>query len=68
MRPKIKAVYFLFGITFLSFSIFTNTLDNRPTNWDDPAIFSNPVFHGLSLSNLGQALTFRAASTPQGAR
>ena len=65
MRPKSKAVYYLFGIAFLSFCIFINILDNTPTNWDDPAIFSNPHFQGLTIENLSHALTLQKNATFQ---
>lgn len=57
------AVLTLLGV--LVFGVFYNTLGNPPTNWDDPALFSNQRLHSLNPENLVQVLTFQAGSTYQ---
>jgi len=52
-------------LSVLSFALFMNTLDNKPTNWDDPALFSRTIIHALNADNLKQVLTYHAGSTYQ---
>ncbi len=49
----------------LIFTLYYNTLDNSPTNWDDPALFTYPYIHGFSHENLKHVLTFQKGMTYQ---
>jgi tetratricopeptide (TPR) repeat protein len=55
-------------LSVLSFALFMNTLDNKPTNWDDPALFSRTTIHAFNAENLKQVLTYHAGSTYQPVR
>ena len=55
-------------ISVMVFAVYFNILDNSPTNWDDPAIFSRTALHGMSLENLKQVLAFNPNSTYQPVR
>ena len=57
-------------ISVMVFALYFNILDNSPTNWDDPAIFSRMALHGLTWENLQQVLGFQihSASTYQPVR
>lgn len=64
-----KTRWILFAaIAVLAFGIYSNILDNDPTNWDDPALFNRTTIHSLSLDNLGQILSFHKGSTYQPVR
>ncbi len=55
-------------LSVLSFALFLNTLDNQPTNWDDPAIFNNTTIHALNAEHLRQVLTYHPGATYQPVR
>jgi protein O-mannosyl-transferase len=55
-------------LSVLSFALFINTLDNKPTNWDDPALFSKTAIHAFNTENLRQVLSYHSGSTYQPAR
>jgi len=61
---KIKFPYVLIACIVVM-GIYLNTLDNAPTNWDDPAIFTNPYLRGLTVENLAHALTFQTNTSFQ---
>lgn len=50
------------------FALYFNVLDNKPTNWDDPAIFTGTAVHGVTLDSLQKVLAFRTGSTYQPVR
>lgn len=65
MRKLAHTIRFGILAALLIGGTYCNTLDNRPTNWDDPILFTNASFHGLTLENLRHAFAFRTAATFQ---
>ena len=59
---------FLLALPVLILALYYNTLDNLPTNWDDPALFSRTTLQALTPENLREVLTPRAGSTFQPVR
>jgi protein O-mannosyl-transferase len=55
-------------LSVMVFALYFNTLDNKPTNWDDPAIFTRTDIQALTMENLGHVLAFRQGSTFQPVR
>lgn len=45
--------------------LYYNTLDNIPTNWDDPSIFNNHSLRAFSFENIRQIFTLHDLSTFQ---
>ncbi|HOJ15160.1 MAG TPA: hypothetical protein PLT69_11755, partial [Deltaproteobacteria bacterium] len=45
--------------------IYYNTLDNSPTNWDDPVLFTRTAYRGFTLEHVKDVLTFHEGSTYQ---
>jgi len=60
-----RTIALLFGLVFLTAAVFFSSLDNQPTNWDDPAIFANPRYHGLTIAHVQDALEYHNAATFQ---
>ena len=61
-----KKYYIVAGLLFvLVFGLYFNILDNEPTNWDDPALFTRTTIHEISLDNLKKVLSFSRGSTYQ---
>lgn len=46
-------------------AIYSNTLDNEPTNWDDPTLFATKVYQGFTWEHVKYVLTVREAATYQ---
>jgi len=66
MTNKNRSLFcFLVILALLIFGIYYNILDNPPTDWDDPALFTRASIHGFSLDNLKQVLSFHKGSTYQ---
>lgn len=63
-----KNILFNFFLLFLIVAIYSDSANNLPTNYDDPAIFTNPFYKGLTLENLQHALNFHENSTFQPVR
>ncbi|HQP31170.1 MAG TPA: hypothetical protein PLB81_07565, partial [Deltaproteobacteria bacterium] len=64
-RIDMHRIAVLAMLGFLVFGIYYNTLGNPPTNWDDPALFSNQNLHSLSLENLARVFSFHDGATFQ---
>ncbi|MCD6569632.1 MAG: tetratricopeptide repeat protein [Deltaproteobacteria bacterium] len=64
-KPAHPRALFLVILAALIFGIYYNTLDNAPTNWDDPALFSRPTIHKISADNLKKVLSFHPGATYQ---
>lgn len=46
-------------------ALFSNTLDNEPTNWDDPALFTNKAYQGFTWEHVTYVLTVKEGATYQ---
>jgi len=46
-------------------ALYSNTLDNSATNWDDPVLFTKKMYYGFTWDHVKEALTFRSGSTFQ---
>jgi len=64
-RPAHPRALFLVILAALIFGLYYNTLDNAPTNWDDPALFNRSTIHKISIDNLKEVLSFHPGSTYQ---
>ncbi len=64
-RSRNSGLIFLILLALLVFGVFYNTLDNAPTNWDDPAIFRNASLHGISIAHLKSVLYYHVGSAYQ---
>ena len=56
----------LLGLLVLG--LYFNILDNQPTNWDDPALFSRSTIHSITAENLAKVLKLNFSSTYQPVR
>ncbi|MGC9323162.1 MAG: tetratricopeptide repeat protein [Desulfomonilia bacterium] len=68
MRKSTSYGMFVALLCVLVFGIYFNILDNSPTNWDDPALFSRQAIQGVSLENLADVLSVSTRSTFQPVR
>jgi tetratricopeptide (TPR) repeat protein len=69
MTEKIRsplAISILLSVMVVA--LYFNTLDNQPTNWDDPALFTRTDIHSMAVDNLKQVLSFHRGSTYQPVR
>ncbi len=64
-KSRNSGLIFLVLLALLVFGVFYNTLDNAPTNWDDPAIFRNSMLHGISIPHLKSVLSYHVGSAYQ---
>jgi protein O-mannosyl-transferase len=64
---KRNALLALF-LLLLIFIIYSNSINNLPTNFDDLSIFTNPFYKGLTFENLSHAMNFQKNSTFQPVR
>lgn len=64
---KKGAWYGLFFVllSVLVFGVYFNILDNEPTNWDDPALFTRSAIHTVTIENLRTVLSVSRSSTYQ---
>ncbi|MDT8274305.1 MAG: hypothetical protein RRA35_14025, partial [Desulfomonilia bacterium] len=64
---KKGAWYGLFFVllSVLVFGVYFNILDNEPTNWDDPALFTRSAIHTVTIENLKTVLSVSRSSTYQ---
>lgn len=46
-------------------ALYSNTLDNSATNWDDPVLFTKKMYYGFTWDHVKEALTFWRGSTYQ---
>lgn len=52
-------------LSVMVFALFFNTLDNSPSNWDDPALFNRAAIYGFSWENIKNVMTFHSGATFQ---
>ncbi len=57
------AVAVLLGVMVVA--LFYNTLDNKATNWDDPALFSRRAYTAFTLDNVRELLVIHSTATYQ---
>jgi tetratricopeptide (TPR) repeat protein len=55
-------------LSLMVIALYFNILDNQPTNWDDPVIFTKEALHGLTWENLKAVLAIHSGSTYQPVR
>ncbi len=63
-----KTITFLLILSVIVLGLYFNIVYNLPTNWDDPALFSNPGLYELTSDNLSRIFSFHALSTYQPVR
>lgn len=66
-RTRWRCVFFLV-LGVLIFGASFNILDNAPTNWDDPALFTRTCIQDINLENLRDVLSVSRSSTYQPVR
>lgn len=66
--PKIRYLELALLMAVLVLGLHLNVLDNEPTNWDDPAIFTRTALHEISAENVGKILSISKLSTYQPVR
>jgi protein O-mannosyl-transferase len=55
-------------LAVMIFALYFNIFKNEPTNWDDPALFKNPIFHSITMDNIKTILTYQSGGTYQPVR
>ncbi len=63
-----RSTFLALFLLLLVFTIYSNSINNLPTNYDDPSIYANPFYKGLTLDNLSHSLNFQKNSTFQPVR
>lgn len=66
MTRRIRSPYIVAALlAAMAAALYFNTLDNSPTNWDDPVLFTNKVYQGFTWEHVKKVLTIHEGSTFQ---